>query len=101
MQLMNDEQLKTYIQVYGGRETGSVSKKTNYLIMGADPGKTKQNAAREKGVPIISEEEFYKIVIDRSKKLGVEPQMCTYEESIIPLPNEGSSDFVDTTAKCE
>ena len=38
---MSEEQMKTYIQVYGGKLVGSVSGKTNYLVMGSDPGQTK------------------------------------------------------------
>ena len=49
--------------------TGSVSGKTSYLIMGENPGQTKQTAAREKGVKIITEEQFYDVIIQKSKKI--------------------------------
>lgn len=42
----------------GGRVTGSVSKKTDYLIVGSSPGATKVNKAAEVGVPVLSEEEI-------------------------------------------
>lgn len=67
---MTEDQLKSYVSIYGGRVTGSVSGKTSYLVVGSEPGQTKQNAAREKKVKMITEEQFYDLVRTRSKKLG-------------------------------
>ena len=53
-------QAKEIISELGGRVTGSVSKKTDYVVAGEDPG-SKYQKAQELGVPIISEEEFKKI----------------------------------------
>ena len=54
--------LKEYIESCGGKLTGSVSSKTNYLITDhPDSGTTKIQAALELGVKIISEEEFLKM----------------------------------------
>lgn len=50
-------QAKEIISKLGGRVTGSVSKKTDYVVAGEDPG-SKYQKARELGVTIISEEEF-------------------------------------------
>jgi len=44
----------------GGRVTGSVSKRTDYVVAGEDPG-SKYQKAQKIGVPIINEEEFKKI----------------------------------------
>ena len=41
----------------GGKTSGSVSKNTDYLVVGKDPG-SKYNKARSLGVPILTEEEF-------------------------------------------
>src|SRR5665648_656050 len=49
------------ISELGGRVTGSVSKKTDYVVAGEDPG-SKYQKAQELGVPIINEEEFKKII---------------------------------------
>ena len=41
LKTMTDDQLKSYISIYGGKMTGAVSGKTNYLVVGSDPGQTK------------------------------------------------------------
>jgi DNA ligase (NAD+) len=53
-------QAKEIISELGGRVTGSVSKKTDYVVAGEDPG-SKYQKAQKLGVPIINEEEFKKI----------------------------------------
>ena len=57
------------MSVYGGKVTSAVSGKTSYLIMGANPGETKKAAAAAKGVKIINEEQFFKIVVEKSAKI--------------------------------
>ena len=46
----------------GGRATSNVSKKTDYVVAGEDPG-SKYQKAQKIGVPIINEEEFKKLII--------------------------------------
>jgi DNA ligase (NAD+) len=50
------------IEVAGGKVTGSVTKKTTYLVAGADTGKTKLEAAQKHGVKVIGEEELEKLL---------------------------------------
>lgn len=38
LKTMTEDQLKSYVSIYGGRVTGSVSGKTSYLIVGSEPG---------------------------------------------------------------
>ena len=54
-------QAKKIIIELGGRVTDSVSKKTDYIVVGEEPG-TKYQKAQELGVNIINEEEFKKII---------------------------------------
>jgi len=52
--------VKEIISELGGRVTGSISKKTDYVVAGENPGSKYQNA-QKLGVPIINEEEFKRI----------------------------------------
>ncbi|MDN3509801.1 MAG: NAD-dependent DNA ligase LigA [Candidatus Jettenia sp.] len=52
---------ETLIKNLGGRVTSSVSKKTNYLITGEDPG-TKLHKAKELNVQVLDEEAFEKMI---------------------------------------
>lgn len=56
---------KEMISELGGRVTVSVSKRTDYVVAGEDPG-SKYEKAKKIGVPIINEEEFKRIINNRS-----------------------------------
>lgn len=49
------------IERFGGKASGSVSKKTSYVLAGANPG-SKLAKAEALGVPVISEEDFAKLI---------------------------------------
>jgi DNA ligase (NAD+) len=49
------------VMQHGGKVSGSVSKKTDYVVVGADPG-SKYDKAKELGVPVLTEPEFEKLV---------------------------------------
>ncbi len=53
--------VKEFIESNGGKVTDSVSKKTSYLVLGAEPG-SKFEKAKSLGVKIIGEEELKKLV---------------------------------------
>lgn len=59
----NRAEVKEEIEKRGGKVTGSVTSKTNYLINNdVNSTSSKNKKARELGVPIISEEEFIKML---------------------------------------
>jgi len=58
---MTREEASEKIEALGGHVTGSVSKKTDYVLAGAEPG-SKFDKAKELGVKIIDEAEFRKMV---------------------------------------
>ncbi|HSA33448.1 MAG TPA: NAD-dependent DNA ligase LigA, partial [bacterium] len=51
------DEFKQLIESKGGRVTGSVSKKTSYVLAGTDPG-SKLDKAKELGVPVLDEAGF-------------------------------------------
>jgi DNA ligase (NAD+) len=58
---MTREEATAKIEALGGHVTGSVSKKTDYVLAGSEPG-SKLNKAKELGVRIIDEPEFRKML---------------------------------------
>ena len=59
----NRSELKEKIESLGGKVTGSVTKKTNYLINNdTSSGSSKNKKAAELGIPVISEEQFMSMI---------------------------------------
>ena len=59
----NRSEVKELIESLGGKVTGSVTKKTNYLINNdIQSSSSKNKKARELGIPILSEEDFLNLV---------------------------------------
>ena len=58
---MSRSEAEALIESNGGKPVSSVSKKTSYLLMGADAG-SKERKARELGVPIISLDELKDLI---------------------------------------
>ena len=58
----NRNELKEQIEKRGGKVTGSVTGKTDYLINNDTASSSSKNKkAKELGIPIISEEDFLKL----------------------------------------
>ncbi len=55
------EEAGEIVQQHGGKVSGSVSKKTDYVVVGTDPG-SKYDKAKELGVTILTEQEFEKLL---------------------------------------
>ena len=59
----NRREVKEAIEIRGGKVTGSVTSKTNYLINNdIESSSSKNKKARELGIPIISENEFIEML---------------------------------------
>ena len=55
------EEATEKIALFGGKASGSVSKKTSFVVVGENAG-SKERKARELGIPILSEEEFLEMI---------------------------------------
>jgi DNA ligase (NAD+) len=64
------DEYKALIEQYGGKETGSVSAKTSFVLAGANMGPAKLEKAKALGVAIVNEEEFLAMI-------GQEPTSAT------------------------
>jgi len=62
---LSREDAKELIESHGGKVAGSVSKKTNYVVAGDDPG-SKLERASELGVPVLDEQQL-KATINRRR----------------------------------
>jgi DNA ligase (NAD+) len=56
------DELKELIVKYGGKNTGSISAKTNYLLAGENMGPSKLEKVKKLNIPIISEDDFIKMI---------------------------------------
>jgi DNA ligase (NAD+) len=61
LQKFSRDEIKELIHAHGGKPAGSVSKQTDYVVAGEKAG-TKLDKAKELGVPVLSEDEFVKLV---------------------------------------
>ena len=61
-QKVSRKELKKLIEDNGGKVTGSISAKTNYLVAGENMGPSKLAKAEKVGTQIISEDDFLKMV---------------------------------------
>lgn len=57
------DEIKALIEQNGGKNTGSVSGKTSYLVAGDNMGPEKRTKAEKLGVPIISEDDLLKLIV--------------------------------------
>ncbi len=56
------EELKAAVEAAGGKNAGSVSGSTSFIVAGSDMGPAKRAKAEELGIPLITEEEFVKMI---------------------------------------
>jgi DNA ligase (NAD+) len=56
------EELKNLIEQHGGKNSGSISSKTDYLVAGSNMGPSKREKARQLNIPILTEDDFIKLI---------------------------------------
>ena len=61
LQKFTREEATEKIELFGGKASGSVSKKTTYVVVGENAG-SKERKAKELGIPILSEDDFLKMI---------------------------------------
>ena len=75
------DHMKALIAAHGGKNSGSVSGKTSFLLAGDKAGPEKLKKAESLGIKVIGEEEFMKMI-------GSEPSSETVETAF-EKANEG------------
>ena len=56
------DEYKQLIELHGGKNVGSISGKTSFILAGDNMGPSKLEKARKLGIPIVSEDEFLEMV---------------------------------------
>lgn len=64
LESMQREEAEDALRALGAKATGSVSKKTDYLVAGRDAG-SKLRKAEELGVPVLDEEALRRVLVER------------------------------------
>ena len=58
------DEYKSMIEMHGGKNVGSVSKATSFILAGANMGPAKLEKAQKLNVPLVGEAEFLKMLQD-------------------------------------
>ena len=61
LSMFSREEATEKIELFGGKASGSVSKKTTYVVVGENAG-SKERKARELGIPILTEQDFLNMI---------------------------------------
>ena len=56
------DEIKHLIELHGGKNVGSISAKTHFVLAGDNMGPEKKKKAQQLNVPIISEDEFFEMI---------------------------------------
>lgn len=56
------DEIKNMVEMHGGKNISAISSKTSFILAGDNMGPAKLEQAQKLGIPIISEDEFYRII---------------------------------------
>ena len=56
------DEYKALIEAHGGKNAGSISKKTGFVLAGENMGPAKLEKATKLGIPILSEDDFLRLI---------------------------------------
>ncbi len=92
LKTMTREEAKAFIEAHGGRVASSVSRKTDYLVVGENPG-SKLQKAQQLGVPTIDEATLYRMAgetpppdLTADEGAGGAPSPASRERGETPQP---------------
>lgn len=66
------DEMKALIAAHGGKNSGSISRKTSFLLAGEKAGPEKLKKAEALGVEVIGEQEFYRLTGETGENVTVE-----------------------------
>ncbi|CAM6084916.1 unnamed protein product [Calypogeia fissa] len=99
------EEAEVLIKSHGGRVTGSVSKKTDYLLADEDVGGAKSKKAKELGVKFLTEDGLFAMIIASKPKQAQKgpakssPMKTVGQSAASPVQTSGSSVPVNSAKK--
>jgi DNA ligase (NAD+) len=64
LETMGRKEIEELIEAHGGKTSGSVSKKTSFVVAGENAG-SKLEKAKTLGVPVISEQELLELIVEK------------------------------------
>ncbi|CAL8103352.1 unnamed protein product [Orchesella dallaii] len=77
------EDCQNLIKKYGGRVTTAISGKTNYLIVGDEPGESKINKAKQLKIPVITEDELLEMIRKSNPNGNSQDSGLDYSEDMV------------------
>ncbi len=89
------DEYKAMIEAQGGKNAGSISKKTDFVLTGENMGPAKREKCLKLGIPMMTEDDFLKLLSD-SEKAGAqepEPESETSASERSDTPSQGVFEF--------
>ena len=56
------DEYKNMIEIHGGKNIGSISSKTSFILAGENMGPAKLDKAQKLGIPIVNEDDFLSMI---------------------------------------